>query len=369
MGGGVMVGRLICAVVAAGLCVALPGWAGTRRTVSADGVNLRAAADPEAEIVGQVARGDTVVATGVEAGEWVEIEAPAATEAYIYGELVRDNVVAVNSVRVRSGPGIGYRPIGDLARGTAIAERGRKGDWIQIVPPPLVRVWINGRYVRPSAAGSRAPAVRAAGPVAAAEPPAAPSVGNGPRTASVAVAAPVAAVAAPPPPVTPPPKPRPPVPVAPPLPVTPAQHAGAAPSARWVTPPPRPLAPIAARAEPVQRLVTDVDEQPSPTVRAAHEPYGLALVAGAPQGIPIRVSGVLRPAGFRLLRPSAYRLVDPSRPGRARTLCYVAGGARVLDVALGRHIVADGRKYWVQGVRNPVVVVDSFDTRLPPAAP
>jgi len=349
-------------VAAMCLLAAAPVRAGTRLHVVADSVNMRSVADPEGEIVGQVARGETVTATGAEQAGWVEIEAPSACEAYVYGELVRDNVVAVNSVRIRSGPGIGYRPIGELSRGAAVIVRGRKGDWIQIAPTPGVRVWISGEYVSgrdvSAAAVARPPRPE---PAVAASPPA-----TNPAPAIAAARAVVPSRAEPPPvpPPTPvavvPSAPVVNVPASPPKPRPLAAAPGGSTPERWVAPPTRPLAPLTTPAAPLLRPVVDTDEPPTIVRSTARVPQGLALVSQAPQGTPVQLSGTIRPAGLSILRPSGYRLVDRAQPGPVSTRCYVSGDTRALDAVVGERVLLRGRKYWVQCVREPIVVIDSL---------
>ncbi len=351
------------AVLLIGLLMPLAGTGetGTRLHIQADGVDLLAAAEADAESVGQVSRGDVVVATGVEEGNWVQIEAPVSAAVFVYGELIRDNVVAVNSVKVRAGPGIGYRSVGDVAKGAAVVARGQKGDWIQIAPPASVRLWIKRDHV-----GKRG-LVPAVPPPVMDEP--APEVHEPiePPMRTAAVADPVTA-----PPL--PPAPAKPVVAAPPS--APGKSTGvpgiAAPvkvgptvaprepgtSEQWVAPPERPFQPVAQPLVPVLRPVVDTEDAATAS-GPARVPRGLALVAGAPQGAPVTMSGELRPAGLAIFRPSAYRLVDPLAPGPARTVCYVTGGA-ALGKAVGRRVSITGRKYWVQGVRAPVVVADSL---------
>ena len=88
-------------------------------------------------------------------------------------------------------------------------------------------------------------------------------------------------------------------------------------------------------------------------------PVSLSLIASAPQGELIAVTGVLRPSGIALFRPSGFRLVSTGHAGPARTLCYLKGSGHDFPGHSGALVVVEGRKYWVSGSRAPVVLVSS----------
>jgi uncharacterized protein YraI len=291
-------------------------------TVTGARVNVRAVPDPNAEIVGQVAQGDVLMATGVRQGDWVEISPPAAVSVWVYGELIRENTVAAASVRVRSGPGIGYRPVGSLSKGAPVTVLASKGDWLQIAPPETCKVWISAKYL---AGGSIAPPVTEK-----------PAVTVAP-SASDAVPTPRVRVKHTPPP---PAEPTPPMPAAKPL------------RKRLLTITPLPIVPVAPEAD---------DEVPVVAGEKQDSDSQQRLVGRAPQGAVVSVSGVLRPAGFfPLRRPSPYRLVVSSGTGPAKTACYVTGDSAAISAHLGERVTLIGKRYWVQGVREPVVSVSEF---------
>jgi hypothetical protein len=74
------------------------------------------------------------------------------------------------------------------------------------------------------------------------------------------------------------------------------------------------------------------------------------------------VTGILRTSRFRLpLRPSRSRLMlrdGASEP--AMIGCYVIGDASEIAANTDDSVTLVGKKYWVQGVREPVVVVSEF---------
>jgi uncharacterized protein YraI len=298
-------------------------------TVSGASVNVRAIPSSNGEIVGQASKGDVLTTTGVKQGDWVEIAAPASVSVWLYGELVREGVVAALSVRVRSGPGIGYRPVGTLSKGTPVTVLETRGDWLRIAPPAACSLWISGKYVSSSAAP--VPTVKPAG-----KPP-------------------VVSV-------------KPAIPKDKPSPVV------KAPPRVTVRTPPAPKKPLRKRPAPARDtrpVVKDVDSFPpvvdvpavasTPVVVDDASVSGLRLVSGAPQGRAITVSGILRSAGFfPLRRPSPYRLVVKGGQGASKTGCYVVGNDSILKRNLDTSVTLVGKKYWVQGVREPVVVLSEL---------
>ncbi len=109
-------------------------------------VNLRARPDTHAEIVGQVERGDLVVAKSM-TDLWVEIVPPAGTEFWVHGDFVENNVVVGSRLNVRAGPGVNFAVVALLERGDPIEPVGEFTDWISIRPPPGASIWIAKDYV------------------------------------------------------------------------------------------------------------------------------------------------------------------------------------------------------------------------------
>ena len=321
-------------------------------TVTGDNVPLRAAAEVNAESIGTVNRGTVLQTTGRTDGDWVQVQAPASAAVYVYGSLVADGAVAVNTAQVRSGPGIGYRVLGVLSRGASLDVRERVGEWLRVAPPAgAVPVWVERAHL----AGRAAP------------PPAVPSRPTAPAPApQEPTRAPASAPSRPAPAPTPEPVPAPrpdPTPVEPPVAVErpsrpPAPTATSTPErVTWVRPPERPLTPVQP-TRPVRPLVEDDAGVTVPNAAAAA--VRLDLIEGAPQGMHISVRGIVRPAGLSWFRPSPFRLVSPRGSVRVETLCYLYGPPRALSGAVGRPVRMTGRRYWVQGVRHPVVIPESF---------
>ena len=119
--------------------------------VTGDRVILRALPNGESEIVGQVSAGERLVAPeGVQAGAaWVKVRPPDTVDLWIYAPLVKDGVVIADGTYVRPGPGLQFRAVGRLQKGTALTTRGpATGDWLRIAPVEgACEVWISAAYV------------------------------------------------------------------------------------------------------------------------------------------------------------------------------------------------------------------------------
>lgn len=337
-------------------------------TVSASTAAIMDAPAADAQVVGRLPKASVLTATGRKSGDWIEVAAPPSVSGWVYGELVRDNVIAASSVKVRSGPGIGYAALGVLTKGDNIVPRGRNGDWVEIEGLPSFLVWVDQSVMAEGATvdmtavapSPKKPESVAVEPPAVPDrdrqlvpppvpPPAADPMINAVPDAVVHVAPPVDAPVIPPPVKTAPESPR----------TAPLQETSVA-----MPPPVRPPvpAPVPARPLPPRRPLI---ARPAPTTLSPQGnqlPAGLRLLPSAPQGAEVSVSGVLRPVGVTLFSPAGYRLVSADATGPAVTLCYLAGSSDVkaLQDRVGAAVVVEGLKYWVLGSREPVVLIRSI---------
>lgn len=95
---------------------------------------------------------------------------------------------------------------------------------------------------------------------------------------------------------------------------------------------------------------------------AVSAPPDLRLVPLEGQGRLVQREGELKPAPFVFGRPSKFRLV--TRDGaQLATLCYVRGNSEQLTSLLNQRLLVRGREYWVQGVRQPVIVLERIERR------
>jgi uncharacterized protein YgiM (DUF1202 family) len=295
-----------------------------RMRVTADSVNMRAKPSPEVETVQpQLNEGDIVVVKDV-IGEWAEIKPPQNAEFYVYGEFVKDRVIQVSKLRVRSGPSINYKEVGMVNKGDLVTVLGSFGEWIKIAPPPDSSLWVSTQYLEdpaipkqkleesapPAPPAEREPGARSAPAKPPAESEVKPEIRQPP------------AVAQPPKPVV--------------RKVKPAEL-------------PRPAAPRDAR--PPEQLVDYV-------------PDDLDLIPLEGQGAPAEMQGILRSSGLTLFSraPARFRLVV-IRGNGFQTICYIKGNERQLDALIGRTLKIQGRQFWVRGEDVPVIV----PSRITPA--
>jgi len=286
--------------------------AGVPLRVTRDRVTLRAAPDNASEMVGRVSTGD-LLSTDKLDGDWIAVVPPSSVDLWVYGELVKDGVVAVSDLRVRSGPGINYPPVGRLEKGRRIDVRGVQGDWIRIAPLDGCLVWISRDYVEDAAPAKPEPK---------AVPPA-------PKPEVVAVTKPLS---------------------------EPDLHVGAA------LPAPRPI----PKADVPPQIVRPHPYRPVDTPRPVRGPAPVVtqspfigpgkMVASKVQGEEVSLVGMVRRSGWVWRRPSQYRLVQYDDLGRAITACYVLGDEQKLERCLNSRVTLHGKAYWVQGVRHKVVV-------------
>ena len=265
-----------------------------------DDVNLRARPIMTAEVVGQVATGDLLVVRVVEP-EWVEVVPPTNVDVWVHSELVKDGAITSDRTKVRSGPGINYNSVGQLSKQDRVEVRGVKGEWVRIAPPPSSSLWVSRTLVEVKEPKQPEPA----------QP--------------VEVAAVTEAPMAMPPPQAP-------LQAAPDL-------AAAVPEAVAQPPSPAP-----EPAKPVEKI-------PPP-------PADLNLIPVQGQGQVREFAGTLRLTAYLIRSPSDYRLVGYDEDGRSHTICYVRGNGAQLRDLLGREMKVTGHTYWVTGKEHPVVKID-----------
>lgn len=275
------------------------GAAETRVRVTGQRVNLRARADLGAEVVGQVPNGEVLVARSFQ-DDWVEVVPPDSVDLWVHRDFVRDNIVTASKLYVRAGAGINYSVVGSLSRGQYIAPKGEFGEWIRIAPPTDASLWVSRGYVEVLQPEKPVPA-------------------RVQRAAPAAVPAPTPAAA-------------------------PAAATVVRPAPSRVTPvPPQAVAAPAEVAQP--RMPTD-----------------LALIPLEGQGRSVQREGVLLVSAFVIKRPSRYRLVRQVG-NRVETICYIRGDRGEIGSYVGERLLVRGREYWVKGVRYPVVVADQVIPR------
>lgn len=272
--------------------------------VKTDHVNLRARPDMTAEVVTQLKENDLLPIVVREEG-WVGVVPPDSVDVWVHGEFVKDGASTVSKLNLRAGPSINYSIVGTIGRGEPLPVRGQLGEWLKVAPTN-VTMWISRDLVdivSPVKSAASVPVEPAPEPIL---PPRVPSL--------------------------------PPAEAAPPV--------GASESASAVaSTPARPIAPSAPQI-------------------AMPPPADLKLVPLEGQGQSVQRSGELKPAPFLFGRPSPFRLAKKEGVQMV-TICYVRGNTAQLNDLMNESLTIFGREYWVQGVKQPVVVLERIERHVP----
>ena len=311
--------------------------------VAGDRVNLRSRPLAEAEVVGQVSAGETLLAPeGIpEGAEWVKVRPPPSTDLWIFSALVSDGIVTADDTYVRCGPGQHFRPVGKVPKGFQVEPRGAQaGDWLRIAPVPTAELYISSAYVL---------AVPPPPPPAE-EPPPEPSNGqtDKPSTASAALA--VEAVPA----VATAEERESPKKESSDIPAPPAKNEETPPVAEAVPTEP-------SNGSTVQR--SNVPAAPA-AVEAPVPPAlaGLTLAPVPRQGETVRVRGRLerlslaRAPGF-----TRYQLTDKAGYSKSAAICRIIGLRGQWFELAGSEIDVEGRLWTLYG--DPVPVLDATCVR------
>jgi len=267
--------------------------------VKSDRVNLRAKADLQSETVGQATAGDTLTVRSVQ-DEWVQVVPPDSIDFWIHKEFVADDNVIVNRLNVRSGAGINYNVVGSFAKGDKIMRRGSFGEWVKIAAPPDASLWVSRDLVELLYPGSVVP------------PP---------------MAAPLAANPA-------------------------AEISG-----------------MYGESESRSQFSETMEQEPliasgrTPSDAIQAPPSDLNLVPLDGQGKVVQREGQLKRSPTLLFNsPGTHRLVK--REGnKIITTAYVRGNTKQLDSLIEQNLVIQGREYWVEKIRVPVIVIEAIEKR------
>lgn len=277
-------------------------------------VNLRTRPDLQAEVVGQVNRGDQLAVRSI-SGDWAEVAPPASIEFWVHSDFIEGGEVTPPRLNVRAGPSINYSVVAVIERGFQVQQTGSYGEWLSIRPPDAASVWITRDLLEPLTPDG-----------AALMAPTSSPIGKGAQ----------------------------------PLPEEPVVQQPIAPPVEPVETQPVAEMPVMEPA-PEPSVVMPEPVVPEPVVQrpAPPPPRDLPLIPLEGQGEWVELSGVLRPAGFFFGRPSRYRLTT-SEGHAIKTICFVRGEANQMESLLGRSLQINGYQYWVQGARHPVLVPEQI---------
>lgn len=126
-------------------CWAVGAGADSELKVTADRVNLRARPALESEVVCQASKGELLRSMELQ-GNWYRVVPPTNADFWAHTQFINNGVVT-SKLNVRGGPGINYGSVGALAKGDTVTVRGKRGDWLQIAPPPGSGLWVSREFV------------------------------------------------------------------------------------------------------------------------------------------------------------------------------------------------------------------------------
>lgn len=126
--------------------------------VAGERVNLRARPLADSEVVAQVGEGDVLSITRSE-GDWLAVRAPTNAGVWVKAEFVKAGISVSERLNIRSGPGLSYRDVGVIRKGDRVTIVEVKGDWLRIVPPRDLVLWVNRNVVVPEVVATPAPEI------------------------------------------------------------------------------------------------------------------------------------------------------------------------------------------------------------------
>lgn len=137
------------AVVSMGLLASADSAHAMAMRVDVSVLNVRSGPGTNHGVLGQITRGQ-VYPSIQQQGEWHKIQY-GDQQAWCYGPYLtrsQDQVLGVNAsaLNVRTGPGTGYRVLGQLRSGMVVAIVGSSGAWRQVWFKGQ-RAWVHGGYL------------------------------------------------------------------------------------------------------------------------------------------------------------------------------------------------------------------------------
>jgi len=92
-------------------------------------------------------------ATGKDPARWAKIAYPTQASAWVHSLYIdpATSTVKPKKLNVRSGPGENHTIVGSLSAGDTVAQLGSKGDWLLIQPPEGTTAYIAAKLLRQQA--------------------------------------------------------------------------------------------------------------------------------------------------------------------------------------------------------------------------
>lgn len=284
------------------LLISMPasGAGDVRLRVTIDNANLMARPNNSAESVCRISKGDVLIFGDQEESGWLSVVPPEKAALWVYGELVKDNTIAVSMLYVRCGPGINYSDVGSLKKGDKVEIIDKRDDWLRIDPPSGCRLWVRRNHVNYFNNDKKQ------------------------EEKKVEMPAPVATIDI----------------------------------VRKPVPSPLNRTPVKKLYKPDMLTVRTIEISDNNARNDSEDiklPSGCVLVSSKAQGRDVEYTGVLSLASPVWRRPGRYRLVKYADNGLVTGVCYVLGETEILDPVVGCVLRVSGKEYWVQGVRDAVL--------------
>lgn len=93
--------------------------------------------------------------------QWAKINFPAEAHVWVHSSYIdsTNKVVLPKRLNVRTGAGENYSVVGLIERGTAVKEVGKKGDWLEIEAPAGSYAFVAAQYLKQEAAPPSVPPI------------------------------------------------------------------------------------------------------------------------------------------------------------------------------------------------------------------
>lgn len=117
-------------------------------------LNVRSAPKLDSAVMGRLKNNDRVVVIA-EKGTFLQLQYPKQLQTWVAGWLLlnkgqgKEDVVARNSVNVRSGPGMQHPQVARLEQGAKVTILElNKDNWARIGAPSQATAWVSSKYVK-----------------------------------------------------------------------------------------------------------------------------------------------------------------------------------------------------------------------------
>jgi len=92
---------------------------------------------------------------------WAKIKLPANTPVWCYSAMVKDGTVVATRLNLRGGPGDNYSVVGRLNKGDKISPIRTMGDWVEIEAPANTYAFVDASLIKHAGASGAKPAAPA----------------------------------------------------------------------------------------------------------------------------------------------------------------------------------------------------------------